>query len=562
MNLMKQLFLAVVVLLLSNQVNAQSIVWQDTTAHYELPEGIELYYGKTASPIGPRAWLLKLDVTQQQFAFVPYLSKANGGVQTLSSFASQVGAVAAINGGFFSTSNGASFSTVVQPGEVLSRNITALTRNGKSYPVIRSMFNQAEDKTMSVEWVYHFNDNMNGLYRFTQPLDYATDDADPRPVPSINDGELFENAHLGIGGGPVLIKGDSIRVSWSEEIFWGSGVNLNDLQLRSAIGYTADGKILLFVSDTKGTGITLPNLALELKALGCVEAMNLDGGGSSQLVVKGNKLNSNTDVRLIPSIVAIVPQDSVPGYVPPAEFEQIIDTGDADKVIKMGGGWFETANPGFYGATKSLLHPVGDGSATFSFKPSLPVEGEYEVYSWWVASFNRSKQTPHVVYHKNGVDTVKMNQSTSDAQWVKVGTFTFTGSPSDSVVISNKTPETEVLYVVADAVKFVKVKSTSISDENLSETANGIELNGNYPNPFNPSTQIRFSLGQSGKVVVTIYSVLGQEIQSFSLGNRSAGSQAFTWDASGFNSGMYLYRIQQQTSTGMLQSVGKMTLIK
>jgi len=542
-----------------SSIKAQLFSWVDSTAAFSLPDGITVYYGSAEGRFGAKAWQVKIDLKKQNLALVPYLSDASSGVQSLTSFSEKVGAHLAINGGFFSTSNGASFSTVVQPGEVLSRNVTALTRNGKSYPVLRSMFSVKENKSMSVDWVYHFSENINGLYKFSSPIPYITNDTEPRSVPNSTEGTFFDDAYLGIGGGPTLVKGDSVNLSWSEEIFWGAGVEKDIAQLRTGIGYTADQEIIMLVS-TGSFGITLVQLANEFKFLGCVEAMNLDGGGSSQLVVDHKPLNTNT--RLIPSIVAIVPVDSIPGYQPVAEFEQIIDTGDADKVTKVGDNWFETANVGFYGGTKSLLHTNGDGEAFFSFKPTLPAEGEYEVFSWWVSSSNRATNTPHVVFHKNGIDTIRVNQATNDAQWVSIGTFTFSGTNADSVSISNKVSSVGTVYVVADAMKFVKVNTTSNEEIELSSLPQGIQLLGNYPNPFNPSTKIRFELAKAGSVKLSVYSVLGQEVSSFNLGNKSTGIQEFTFDASKLVSGMYMYKIEQNTSSSSYSVTGKMTLIK
>jgi len=542
-----------------SKLNAQLFTWVDSTTAFNLPDGISIYYGSAAGRFGAKAWQVKIDLKKQNLALVPYLSNASSGVQSLSSFSENVGAHLAINGGFFNTSNGTSFSTVVQPGEVLSRNVMALTRNGKSYPVIRSMFSVKENKSMSVDWVYHFNEDINGLYKFSNPMAYVINDTEPKAAPSSLDGALFEDAYLGIGGGPTLVKGDSVNLSWSEEIFWGAGVERDIAQLRTGIGYTANQEVIMIIS-TGSFGFTLVELANEFKLLGCVEAMNLDGGGSSQLVVNHKPLNSNS--RLIPSIIAIVPIDSIPGYQPVAEFEQIIDTGDADKVTKVGASWFETGNAGFYGETKSLLHSNGDGEAYFSFKPTLPAESEYEVFSWWVASSNRATNTPHIIFHKNGIDTIRVNQTTNNAKWVSIGTFKFSGTNADSVAISNKVSSSGTVYVVADAIKFVKVKTTSNEEFRQVSQPKGIQLLGNYPNPFNPSTKIRYELADSGPIKLSIYSVLGQEISSFNLGNKSIGRHEFTIDGSNFMSGIYMYQIEQITSSSRYSANGKMTLIK
>lgn len=538
---------------------AQTITWTDTTSSYTLPEGVKLYFGKRASP-ALTAWYLEVDTKVQKLALVPYLSKK--GVQSISSFSAEVGAYAAINGGYFGGTS--SYSTVIHPGKVLAQNVTALTRNAKSYPVIRSMFSIKEDRSMSVDWIYHFGTTINDVYKFNAPMAY-TPNSEPLPAPVPDSGEVYTDVFLGLGGGPVLVKGGVIVNTYNEEIFWGSGVENNEPQPRTAVGYTEDGRAILLVADGRAIntqGLTLPELAQVMIDLGCVEAINLDGGGSSQMVVGGVGINANVDLRNLATILAIVPRDSIPRYEPQAAFEQIVDTGEADKV-RIVGNWFETANTGYYGGTKSLITLAGDGSATVTFKPTLPVEDTYEVYAWWVASSNRSTATPFVVYYKDNVDTVYKNQVLNHAQWVKIGDYPFTGSSADSVIVSNRVNQTGT-YVVADAIRFVKVQTTSIEEEitTLSELPNGIRLLGNYPNPFNPSTTIQYSLAQSGNVEIVIYNALGERVSGVLMGNQMAGTHQFVLDAKNLSSGVYVYQVVQRGSKGIFTASGKMILIK
>ena len=64
---------------------------------------------------------------------------------------------------------------------------------------------------------------------------------------------------------------------------------------RTAVGYTSDGKIVLFICDGRikdSDGAYIDELALIMKGIGCVAAMNLDGGGSTAMIVNGKRLNS------------------------------------------------------------------------------------------------------------------------------------------------------------------------------------------------------------------------------------------------------------------------------
>ena len=73
-------------------------------------------------------------------------------------------------------------------------------------------------------------------------------------------------------------------------------------------------------------------------------------------------------------------------------------------------------------------------------------------------------------------------------------------------------------------------------------------LMNNYPNPFNPTTTIRFQLAEPSRVLLTIYNGLGQEIRTLAQGEYSSGSYSVIWDGKnnyGQNmaSGMYIYRL-------------------
>ena len=77
---------------------------------------------------------------------------------------------------------------------------------------------------------------------------------------------------------------------------------------------------------------------------------------------------------------------------------------------------------------------------------------------------------------------------------------------------------------------------------------------GNYPNPFNPTTTISFTLPSSGKANLSVYSVTGQKVQELVNGPLSAGAHAVVWDgrdAAGkpVSSGVYLSRLNQENRT-------------
>jgi FlgD Ig-like domain len=94
-------------------------------------------------------------------------------------------------------------------------------------------------------------------------------------------------------------------------------------------------------------------------------------------------------------------------------------------------------------------------------------------------------------------------------------------------------------------------------------------LLGNYPNPFNPTTTIRYSLPYKSSVELKIYDIMGREIKSFSIPGESQGYQNITWSGTNENgvqvsSGIYLYviKIKSLENDETFQKSAKLLLLK
>ena len=117
-----------------------------------------------------------------------------------------------------------------------------------------------------------------------------------------------------------------------------------------------------------------------------------------------------------------------------------------------------------------------------------------------------------------------------------------------------------------DGWSYLSEAGLLLSADNNSSTivADKITLHGNYPNPFNPSTEIVFELGQDYKTVeLTVFNMVGQSVYEVSMEDMVAGFHRVTWSGSSLDgklvpSGLYLYRISTETKS----VIGKMTLLK
>ena len=89
-------------------------------------------------------------------------------------------------------------------------------------------------------------------------------------------------------------------------------------------------------------------------------------------------------------------------------------------------------------------------------------------------------------------------------------------------------------------------------------------LRQNYPNPFNPSTTISYQLSELSHVTLTVYDVLGREVETLANGVKQAGQYTAVWNAARYASGVYFYRLQASSvnSAASFTNIRKMVLVK
>lgn len=109
-------------------------------------------------------------------------------------------------------------------------------------------------------------------------------DLDIKTIPN------WDNVKHIISGGPYLVKNGEVFVDMTEQKLGAIGGK----NPRTAIGYTQDGDFIMVAVDGRegaSVGLTLKELAWFMKSIGCTNAMNLDGGGSTVMYVNGRVVN-------------------------------------------------------------------------------------------------------------------------------------------------------------------------------------------------------------------------------------------------------------------------------
>lgn len=141
------------------------------------------------------------------------------------------------------------------------------------------------------------------------------------------------------------------------------------------------------------------------------------------------------------------------------------------------------------------------------------------------------------------------------------------GITDTSLVISNLNQNTLYFWKVraenqygmglySNIWRFKTFNPSGLEDQNYIPAEFSLEQN--YPNPFNPTTNIEFKIPQSGFTSLKIYNLLGQEVAVVVNDYLNPGSYLFSFDASAFPSGIYLYRLK----VNELSASKKMLLIK
>jgi len=121
-----------------------------------------------------------------------------------------------------------------------------------------------------------------------------------------------------------------------------------------------------------------------------------------------------------------------------------------------------------------------------------------------------------------------------------------------------------LMYLAAgltDSIDDTMLAKDAAPDADMRPTA--LSLQGNHPNPFNPATEIAFTLGAEATVTVEVFNTLGQRVRVLSGGLLAAGPHAVVWNGKdehghATGSGVYFYRV----SAGDHIAMGKMLMLK
>lgn len=269
-----------------------SLIWEPATAlNKALPRGVRVYTGNN-DDLPLRAWYVRIDETSSRIASRVVVSDdPSDNRETVSSFAHGLGACVAVNGGYFRMDRTPAdhVGLLMTDGHVLWPATQSVVRDSISYEIARAAIGFAEGGDIEITWATSRGDT---VYAWSDPPLHRP--GQPAPRLDYGSAKVWDVIDA-VAGGPVLIMNGRIRITADQEVFFGTSIP--DVHPRTAAGRTRDGDLLVMVVDGRQTvsrGVDLEELAQLMLDVGAVEALNLDGGGSSTLVVNGVLLNRPT----------------------------------------------------------------------------------------------------------------------------------------------------------------------------------------------------------------------------------------------------------------------------
>ena len=309
-------FLTALLMSLFGLSHAQ-VVWVNVDTLFQpLPPSIHVY--KTTSLLDAKpniAYYVSVDLKDKTIDFSTAVG--NGQRYTPSQYYEQSNRpLLVMNTTFFEFVHNTNLNVVINKGKLLAYQQHSIAGRGKDTLTYRHPFGSAiginKKGETDIAWLYT-DTALRYAYASQITIPFFKDSvADPAASNMLKKGTFKKwKMQTAVGGGPVLVQNGQVSVTNNEEMKF-AGKAIDDKHPRSAMGYTKDGKLVLLVIEgrfpAKAEGATLTQAALLLKDIGCIEALNLDGGGSSCLIINGKNTiqpSDKTGQRAVPAVFVV-----------------------------------------------------------------------------------------------------------------------------------------------------------------------------------------------------------------------------------------------------------------
>ena len=203
----------------------------------------------------------------------------------------------------------------------------------------------------------------------------------------------------------------------------------------------------------------------------------------------------------------------------------------------------------------------GDTSQTFTLNSNVNMQAFYKIqYRLTINSSQGNTFGGNEFYDSASNVTFGVNSRIVNSGGTNYYFRGWTGTGAGSYTRSDSTGLDSIVTIpMPNALLETARWTTTVGINQIgSEIPVSYSLHQNYPNPFNPSTNIKFDIPEAGDVRITVYDALGKEVSVLFNQRLQPGSYETEFDASGFGSGVYFFRIE----AGRFSETKRMLLIK
>ncbi len=421
------------------------------------------------------------------------------------------------------------------------------------------------------------------------------------PAVNVTAGTLQTAAVLIQGGSVSATAGDDIEIPFytteitadqnvlSYEftaIFDPAVIEINNFSLESSL--SADGSAQINVDNNAGTltfglskGSYITGSGLLFKLTGKAKA-----AGNTELKFTNFKFNAGTPIAVSdPALIVVVEANVAPTLtLDPNQTSFAVNENETLTITLVG----SDANAGDVLTYSAMGLPQGATlvNNVFTWKPSYDQAGAYSVTFKVTDNAGLSDSNTVAIVVNNVNRAPSFTAEIPEGQIVPVHnvpvpyefiykandpdgdqlTFRLVSGPGEIsatgeyvwIPIPSQAGKSYVLIVevsdgnlTATSTRTIKASDVVVGVEEEAGMPKEYSLMQNYPNPFNPTTIIKFALPKDSHVKLSIYNVLGQEVATLVNGFMSAGYHTVKFDASGLNTGMYIYKIQADNFVSM-----------
>ncbi len=222
-----------------------------------------------------------------------------------------------VNTTFFSFATNQNLNLVIKNSEAVAFDVEKFRKSKADsnikIPVYGSAIGISKRRKADIAWVK--TDSITKTIQAMQVpvagIRYSTRRSEGQTTTAGSPSFQLWKMRTAVGGGPVLLQDGQVKISNNEELKF-AGKAIDDKHPRTGMGYTKDNKLIILVVEGrnpgKAEGATLIQEAQLFKDLGCWEALNLDGGGSSCMLVNGKETIKVSDAggqRPVPAVFII-----------------------------------------------------------------------------------------------------------------------------------------------------------------------------------------------------------------------------------------------------------------